>query len=221
MNFYKLKNGNISFEYDMNIRLERIEQLLGKKQEDLLSAVIGSIIADYISKNYLANSWFIPVMVAAICIIKIAIFLVHKAITIVKALRQKDFSSEKEQLLVQGVFWNKIIPKIIMGMSLINRNETKNAGIKNDYQTDLQIIYIYQARRCFWEASEDMNNYIFSVNEKKLKEYVLILHKEPLLWVCDMSIKYLDYIASALNLNIASQTEKQFYERVKETIKVL
>lgn len=173
MQFYKFKNGNSSFEFEVESRLCKIEKIISGKHSALLCGVFSGIIAFYIQEQYENyDGWkFIAllfVLYLALLFLMIGVKWVLNALfvdkyyyipvwfiqrNILKTSSIDAKASEESQLETKALFWNKIVSVVVQAISLVNRLddiETEHNGAKKD----LKPIYAMQAEYLFEYASE-------------------------------------------------------------------
>ena len=194
MKFYKLKNGNISFEYEIKNKLSHIEDLLYKRENDLLCGVFSAVMAECLTACMKNRSiYFIPILIVLFYISKLIVKMFSFLRMLQNNHRKLGQISDEEELQIQELFWDKIVPEIVYGVSLVNRVEYLELN-KNKDKECLKKIYTLQAKRSFWVASEMLNNSIYSLSEQKREDYINVIGSDALKWIKETSIEYLEKI---------------------------
>ncbi len=193
MKYYKYKNGNSSFEYNVEAELKYISKLITKKNETLFSGVISSIISDYIIRH---GGWgpfkygsisFIVLLFVFYVAIMIVIRLLKKGYKWIICVKNKDIIVEDDVKRKLDCFYDKICTEIICTVSLVNRvEELQNKNIKEE----LWNIYKYQAKYCLKKSSRYLQEEIGTFSKKQRKEYVLLIGKESIDWMIDTCQEY-------------------------------
>lgn len=218
MKYYKLRNGSMSFEYDMVDNLEQIKVLLAEKNDNLLCGVFSGIISNFIVSGIdilsetKKNIFFIVLMIVIYIIFEMLLKYFRKVkIWVIKYLNSREIS-DKIEMEERDIFFCKIVEEAILGISLVNRVE----GLKRtDEKNELQYIYAQQAKYTFEKIALILENSILEKTKKQMELCVETIGKDVLSWLINTIILYLEKLHS-LYEDIEVENTKEYYDRCKK-----
>lgn len=196
MKYYKQRNGNEIFGYEISYRLKRIEDLISANNENFIcgifSAIISSCLTNYIENtfNHLNENFvFIIILGLLYFIIKLSLNSLRKIFIILKAIKYSKYIPEEQEEELIDCFYSKIANELILAISLINRVEHLQAI---DKKKELQKIYLYQAKHSIEKTSRFLHEHIANFTDAQLKEYSQLIGEPSMQWLIDTAICYLE-----------------------------
>lgn len=215
MKFYKYRNGNKSFEYSISEKLDKIIQLQEGKNESIICGVISAILSNFIANKIdKKGSTFAIVLVILYFITLGAMKILKGVIKYSKEVYRRKKFSEYEEIIKQEELFDKIIPEVILGISLINRvEELRNEGQK----VQLRYIYALQSLHCFQNLAVYLDDSYFGYCKKQQMIRVEAAGVENILWIVDNALECLGKIVSYFS-QMDVKTAKTYYENKKNDL---
>lgn len=187
MEFYKFRNGNGRFEYDVTQRLDNIEKSLSNQIDSIVCGVLSSVIAEYITDSIdklgqITNKYFIFVPILILCYI-----ILKRIIKICKWIYEKNKApkndiSTKQQKEIIDLFYNKIVNEMVYGISMVNHLQLY---LVSNQKIALHFAYALQAKYSFERNASFISSILYNGSVKRRKEIVDLLGKNALEEVMD------------------------------------
>ncbi|MBQ9609457.1 MAG: hypothetical protein IJV15_08455 [Lachnospiraceae bacterium] len=223
--YYKIRNGNLSLEYDINNKLSNIERYLGVQKNTFLSGILSAVISNYIINKYLKSDediyfMFIILMSALYLLLK-TFFLVLEVLQkkIIVFLKEKGIPSEQEEYNFNNFFYKKIISQMVYVISITNRiDELKGK------KEDLKNIYIMQGFYCLEQIRHELYETIILKKIKSRQKNILAsIGYNRVIYIIDTAMKCLD-VLNGYNEELYIEeysNDKGNWEKMKEKIMFL
>ena len=226
MKFYKQRNSNESFEYDVTAELNNIETLLERNKEDFVCGFFSAVAANYISNcisaksnEYTQGIIFLIYMFMIYLILKIGIYFFKDIYIRINAIYYKNSFNYKNETMTKDFFFSKVSNELIFAVSLVNRVE--KLIVRNE-KMELRDIYLFQAKHCIEKINRLLHEETKDFSDKQYNQYKIIVGEEALAWVIDTSIMYMNKIYDInnnkndnFNLNVNATIENFKYFRKK------
>ena len=217
MKFYKLKNGNRSFEYDVANNLEEIKVLLAEKNNSLICGIFSGIISNFIVNdidNFIIskNVFFILLLVGIYILLEILLKGFSNAKVWFRKYLDRDKVSDVMEMKARDVFFCKIVEEAVLGVSLVNRvAELK----ENDEKPELRYIYAWQAKYTFEKVAILLEELLLEKTKKQRRLCIETIGKAELSWLIDTVVLYLEKLEGFYE-GIYVKNIIEFYTRCKK-----
>ncbi len=206
--FYKIRNGNLPFEYDIEKKLSKIEKLLERRNTDVISGITSAALANYISQSDIfKDNWLFFLFFLLIGFI-ILEGLAYIGKCIYKKMKKKKYNriSEEDDEAVQDWFYKKIIVQTTYVFSIIKRGKEL---ANDDEKKDLCELYSMQGAYGIRIISVEIGRLIYSLSEKKLNRCFSVLGKESIIYTLDLLLKGLNEIKCIYPKAVRSSDEQR------------
>lgn len=226
MRYYKVRNGNGAFEYEIVKKMTKIELKLEDNESDFFCCVISAIIANVISNlecikgsNSKSVVFILGLGTLYFVIKQLIIILKRVKRNIIEKIIKKDVN-EREEKEVIDFFYNKAVNDTVFIISLVNRVTDLK---KHNYKNELCKLYLFQAQNSLQNLAEQMNKHIFFNNQYRLKTVISSIGTEQIVYVLEQCKYYAEDIQrldNEINMKAVITYFSNSIELIKEKMPV-
>ena len=209
--FYKLRNGNLPFEYDTEIQLKKISKIIDRNNKDITCGLISAIVANYVDrKGFFSNKEFVFLIflfMGYFCL-KVFFFVSSKLYEEISKFINSKRINEIDEEEIQDFFYKKIVVQTTYAFSVIKRSK----NLENDNtKKELYDMYIIQGVYGIRKVGVELSKIVYTASANKLKKYIEAIGKERLVAVINIlmhCVNDIEKLADSYNSDISSDKKR-------------